>query len=467
MKPTWRGRLMAEPTLEQISAVLPEYEVMLVSILDAMLHRFERNPDYRFFDTKLSTITGLDFPNAADPERDFIGKDSIYGWIQGRGLEALAGHIEWLPKVAWLSPAEREERLRRLRKMLASIFDHLESLRLQNGGKLSFVMTPDGRPLGRSPAGRREEGTPNLAPSTTTDLFYAKGLLAAAHTLGRTDKSQEAVRLFRGVLHHIEDETHLIDQISFDPKNVVAPQPGKRRHGPRMIAIYGCSLLAEKLPADEWLDTGARLIRHVLDRYVNHGQWPGFEAFDMVEAIDPEGNPWRDHGTVLCDPGHVLEFVGLATRLLLLLQLKARPSPADTELLARARREFPKIFLQGYRHGLNREVGGICKAYDLIARAPLNHDMPWWSLPETLRAGAELLVLCPNGADQAEIIQVLARSSNAFFQNYINPACHLMAYQTLDANGKPIAVIPATPDADPGYHTGLSIIDFIANVRRG
>lgn len=466
MKPTWRGTLIVEPTFEQISAVLPEYEVMLMSILDAMLNRFERNPGYRFFDTKLSTITGLDFAKAADPERDFIGEDSIYGWIQGRGLEALAGHIEWLPKVAWLSPAEREDRMHRLRKMLASICDHLESLRLQNGGKLSFVMTPDGRPLERRPDGRRKHGAPDLATSTTTDLFYAKGLLAAAHTLGRTEKSHEAVRLFREVLHRIESETHLIDQISFDPKNVVAPQPGKRRHGPRMIAIYGCSVLAEKLAADEWLDTGARLIRHVLDRHVNHGQWPELKPFDMVEAIDPAGNPWRDHGTVLCDPGHVLEFVGLATRLLLLLQLRGQPSPADAELLARARAEFPKIFLQGYRHGFNREVGGICKAYDLTARAPLNRDMPWWSLPETLRAGAGLLVMDPDSADRAEILQVIACSSNAFFKNYVNPACHLMAYQTIDANGKPVAVIPATPDADPGYHSGLSIIDFIANVRR-
>ena len=467
MKPNWRGTLIVEPTLEQISAVQPEYEAMLLSILDALLHRFERNPGYRFLDTKLSTITGLDFPSATDPERDFLGKNSIYGWIQGRGLEALAGHIDWLSRVSWLSPAECDDRQHRLKTMLASIVDQLESLRLQNEGKLAFVMSPDGRPLGRSPDGRREPGARDFVTSTTTDLFYAKGLLAAANTLGRVDQTQEAVRLFREVLLHIENETHLIDQISFDPKNVVAPQPGKRRHGPRMIAIYGCSLLADKLPSDEWLDAGARLIRHVLDRHVNHSQWPGFEPFDFVEALDPEGNPWRDHGTVLCDPGHVLEFVGLATRLLLLLQSKARPIPADAELLARARAEFPKIFLQGHRLGLNQEVGGICKAYDLVARAPLNRDMPWWSLPETLRAGAGLLVLDPTSADRAEILQVMAGSSNAFFKNYVNQACHLMAYQTLDTNGKPIAVIPATPDADPGYHTGLSIIDFIANVRRG
>jgi hypothetical protein len=38
-----------------------------------------------------------------------------------------------------------------------------------------------------------------------------------------------------------------------------------------------------------------------------------------------------------------------------------------------------------------------------------------------------------------------------------------MAVQTLDKNGQPVDIIPATPDADPGYHTGLSIIDFLNN----
>jgi hypothetical protein len=38
---------------------------------------------------------------------------------------------------------------------------------------------------------------------------------------------------------------------------------------------------------------------------------------------------------------------------------------------------------------------------------------------------------------------------------------HLMAYQTLDRDGHPIDVTPGMPDADPGYHTGMSLIDAI------
>ncbi len=36
-----------------------------------------------------------------------------------------------------------------------------------------------------------------------------------------------------------------------------------------------------------------------------------------------------------------------------------------------------------------------------------------------------------------------------------------MAIQTLRPDGNPSRTIPATPDADPGYHTGLSLLDCI------
>ena len=36
-----------------------------------------------------------------------------------------------------------------------------------------------------------------------------------------------------------------------------------------------------------------------------------------------------------------------------------------------------------------------------------------------------------------------------------------MAYQTVALDGNPVDIIPATPDADPGYHTGLSLIDML------
>jgi mannose/cellobiose epimerase-like protein (N-acyl-D-glucosamine 2-epimerase family) len=127
---------------------------------------------------------------------------------------------------------------------------------------------------------------------------------------------------------------------------------------------------------------------------------------------------------------------------------------------------LPKVFLRNFQNGWNDRAGGICKSFDLVARKPINSDLPWWELPETMRAAAELLVLFPKTDSRAEILDVLVRCSNAFLGHYVRTDLHLMAWQTRDAQGKPVDAIPGTPDADPGYHTGLSIIDMLACIGR-
>ena len=54
---------------------------------------------------------------------------------------------------------------------------------------------------------------------------------------------------------------------------------------------------------------------------------------------------------------------------------------------------------------------------------------------------------------------VWRKAHKAFFANYWrgSPA---IAYQTRDRNG-PVDFVPATPDLDPGYHTGLSFLGGI------
>ena len=51
---------------------------------------------------------------------------------------------------------------------------------------------------------------------------------------------------------------------------------------------------------------------------------------------------------------------------------------------------------------------------------------------------------------------------NAFIQGSLNEKAALLAFQTRSGvDGTPLDYVPATPDADPGYHTGLAIIDFL------
>jgi mannose/cellobiose epimerase-like protein (N-acyl-D-glucosamine 2-epimerase family) len=220
------------------------------------------------------------------------------------------------------------------------------------------------------------------------------------------------------------------------------------------------------LGGSEWLELGEGLVRHVMNRHINLGQHDLGSAgrphlFDFCEAVDVRGQPWLDDGRVISDPGHACEFIGLAGKFLLQLNAAGGKTASQEQLLCDAREIFPQVLLANFQNGHNPSIGGICKTFDLLARRPINADMPWWNLPETLRAAAQLLVLCP-GVQTAAILGGIAACSNGFMRHFVNPAVHLMAYQTVNPLGRPVDVIPATPDADPGYHTGLSIIDYLA-----
>jgi hypothetical protein len=94
----------------------------------------------------------------------------------------------------------------------------------------------------------------------------------------------------------------------------------------------------------------------------------------------------------------------------------------------------------------------------------VNDDMPWWPLPETMRAAALLLRLAPDHPRRGEIVAAAADCARALFGPFRSPVSGLFL-QTRDARGEPSLAVPATPDADPGYHTGLCLIDFITNIQ--
>jgi len=460
MQSVWNPVLITEPTDDAIRAARVSHETMLISVLDTILERHERDPGYPFIDTKLNLITGEDFAPGADPARDVKSKRVVYGWIQGRGLEALAGHAEWLPACSVLSKMETRDRSERLRRMISGVLETMEALRGRNHGRVTFMMTPEGQPLGLSDDGTLESIELDPAVRTFGDLFYSKGLYAAARALGLEAKTAEAEAYFRDVVTRIEAGGFVTDQISFDPKNKVRPVPGRSRQGPYMIGLFGISLVAGATGSAEWLDRGGRFIRRILDHHVVHDRHSGLEPFDFIEAIDEAGRPWMDDGVILCDPGHALECVGAIARFLTVVR-KLGAAEIPNSLLDECRRVLPNVLVHVFRLAWNPTAGGICKTYDLAGRRPHNDDMPWWNLPETIRSAALLLRLFPDMANAVDVRQVLADCSNAFLGRYVNPAVHLMAYQTRNARGEPIDVIPATPDADPGYHTGLAIIDFL------
>ncbi|MCK5845267.1 MAG: AGE family epimerase/isomerase, partial [Victivallales bacterium] len=396
-------------------------------------------------------------------EFDFKSKDVLFSWIQGRGLEALVGHYRWLERSPLLTGTEKEHTLKRIKTMTEIVLSNMESLRSLNGGRLPFMMTTKGRPLSVATDGRREDLStpPSNAPANFSDLFYAKGLAAAGSLLDDSTAISESKSLLRLALRDIENNEFRSDQISFDPKNKPSVNPAKRQQGPGMIAIGALALFTEIFNEEEWVITGKRFCEHILNKHVSCGQWDGVQLNTLVEAIDESGNPWKENdGGIVCDPGHSNEFVGLSAK----LAITAFNAGFDMPFGDETPRILLNVLTTAFKNGWNDNIGGICKTYDARTGTHINSDMPWWPLPETIRAASSLLALPGskfNEDDQSALREIIEECAAALKNNFVNEKVHSMAYQTVSAESVPIATIPATPDADPGYHTGLSLIDYI------
>lgn len=444
--------LPAQASLADVRAVAADYRAMLLTIMEAIADRYEPHPEYRFIDTKLSAITGKDFSDQ-DPVR---GRNAIYGWIQGRGLEAVAGHCRWLRSLGIGADLRC-----RLERMLPEVLENLRRIRMRNRGHLFFLMTADGQPFRLDKRGRPETfELPADFPYGFSDLFTAKGMYAAARYLHDPEMESEALEYCRAVDQAIWDGSFQSDQQTLDSKNPVVPRPGRHPHGPFMIQVGTAALLAEQ-GRPEAVAMGLRLIRHELAFYVNlDGRIPELREHDMWEAIGNDGLPYREDGAVLSDPGHALEFVGLTLKFAAAVRAQGLADGDQAAEIAAIEERMPGLLERNFTNGFCRKPGGITKAFDLISRKHLNTDLPWWNLPETMRSAAYCWRVTKDDADRQMCLNILADCHNAFTR-FVRPGVHLMAVQTRAATGEAVDVIPASADADPGYHTGLSIIDML------
>lgn len=433
-----------------------DFEAMLLATLDAILARYDRNPAYHFIDTKLDLLTGKDF----GPEDAWYKQpDIIFPWIQGRGLEAMAGHLEWVRRTKILTRSEKERRIGKIRRILTEVSTRMEKLRRKNHGRMYFLMTiegdflaigPDGGPVRRD---RIDDG------ANFSDLFYAKGLFAAGAALGDDKLRRRGENYLKRVVRDILAEKFVTDQQVFDPKNPVQAVPGKLLQGPKMIALDGTAIGMKHGDPVYWERRARALLKRIFSRYIALGEVAKpLAKYDFWESVDPTGKPWDDRGKLLADPGHELEFIGLSLKNLLHFT-----SPAGLRDAAKFRKIYGAMLEHYFGIGFAPGPGGIVKSYDLRSRQVVNSDMPWWSLPETIRAAALTSEFTGETARTGEIMR---RCAAAFLNGYVRPELNSMAVQTRNARGEVVPVIPATPDADPGYHTNLSIIDALPALHR-
>ena len=458
--PSYTGYLLPpEPSTTDLRLACTDYATICRANIVAVADRFEQREDCPFIDTKLDLKTGRDF-RADDPIR---GRDAIYGWIQGRGLEALAGHAAWL---AQYDDPESQTLAARLRAIAEPVLVSLRQMRAKNDGHLYFFMRPDGTPFALD-----DDGQPQNIPldadaaSNFSDLFCAKGMIAGARLLADEAALREATDYAQRVSADLWARRFVSDQQPLDPTNPIAHVPGRFDHGPYMINLGTCALNAA-IGDTQAIEEGLRLIDYELAYYANrNGRISDFSDGDFWESIDDKGAPYRDgEGRVLCDPGHSLEFVGLALKFARAMRASGAGRPSQLRVLGQHLTHMPAILRQNFANGFLPGPGGICKAFDLVTRQHLNTDMPWWSLPETIRAAALCWRESADAETQQTCLQIWTACHNAFFAHFIRPEVHLMSIQTRCEDGSVSDSIPATADADPGYHTGLSLLDVIAAV---
>ena len=405
-------------------------------ISESFSFMLERSRNGNYINTKFDVIDGRDYTIADSEDLKFRSQDVVYSWIQGRGAESLACHL----RAGFGEKTQVPDLLKR-------VVENMEKVRLQNNGRMFFMFSPTGEFLNGDLSIRRE---PPAGKANYSDLFYSKGLVAAAAALEDKTLLETSLAYLRKTLDAIQNLEFVTDQQAFDPKNPVTAVPGKILQGPFMIALGGIAFAADLTRDEVFLNYGRSFIERLLEL---HTIYDG-DKVKFFEAVTPENTPYIDSNGQLCDPGHALEFVGLSMKFLLTMEKFNRTE--DREFLKKCRSIYKKFFAWHYATGRQLPAGGIIKSYDLLSDKVINSDMPWWSLPETIRAAALMEKFC--NVDNTQII----RECTAAFKDYfVNPAQHYFAYQTCDKHGNAVRVIPAVPDLDPGYHTNLSLIDVL------
>jgi mannose/cellobiose epimerase-like protein (N-acyl-D-glucosamine 2-epimerase family) len=380
------------------------YVAMNVATLRWMLAR--PRPHGAFLDTKLNPVTLKDY----DVTDGWRGPDWTYGWIQGRGLESLAVHAE-------VFATTDQDLMAALDDAGRGLYAALDKLQTRDGHGY-FRYGPDMRPVCGADDGPLEPQVADGDVFTYSDAFFAKGLIAGAARYAPADLPRQLAALAR-VIEAIEDcRFQMAEKVPLSPLTARA-EPGD--FGPRMILLGAAGLLRRlgRTDATEYAD---RFIDHILSRHLD-------SASGLLRNVA---------GQEACNVGHGIEFVGFA--------LDHLGPDGDPDTI----RTLERVLVASFDRGL---VGpGIRLLVSAATGRPLSPFCPWWPLPETIRA-ASLAYAATGSADAMRIWKV---ADERFLEGYWRGDPPI-AYQCLTPDG-PVDYVPATPDLDPGYHTGLSLL---------
>ncbi len=370
--------------------------------------------DQPLINTKLNSISLHNY-TAIDGLR---GPQFMYGWIQGRGLEAMATQAAFLKNYDL-------DLSRRLDVQAGALYLFLNNLYTKDKAAY-FCYDQAFKPIcSRDPTGL----TPQLREDNLysyADLFVTKGLIAAAHRHAPEDLPAHLLTLSR-IINAIKDGRFIIAES--DQLTELALMDQAADFGPRMIAL-GAAALLHRLNLNEHDNFSGQFIQHILDHHL--------DAPTGLLANEPGGN--------VCNIGHGIEFAGFT--------LEIYRESVSAELATK----LCRIIAHSFHAGFNGT--GLPISINLPSLTPINANCPWWSLSETIRA-ASLGYAVSGDIDLFDIWQA---ADTAFFTHFWRNDPPI-AYQTLTSNG-PVDYVPATADLDPGYHTGLSLLAAIEAAER-
>lgn len=362
-----------------------------------------------FLNSKQNSITLADY----GPADGLRSPAFTYGWIQGRGLEALVTHAAFF---AGPDP----ELVQSLDVVARRLYAVLQGLWARDGHAY-FCYDAALKPVIAAPDGST---APQAQPAdiyTYSDIFVLKGLIAAAARYDRASLDGYLAQL-PALVAAIEGGRFQMDERRELSAEAAAGQPDDL--GPRMI-LLGAAGMLNRIGHGEAADFADRIVAHVLERHLD-------PATNLLRNVPEED---------ACNVGHGIELVGFAFDYL--------PDNADPALV----QTLEAILVASFKAGFRRP--GIRLSVSIETGEPTSPYCPWWSLPETIRSAA----LCYERTSNAQVLDVWRQAHGAFFDTYWRgePA---LAYQTMTDDG-PVDFVPATPDLDPGYHTGLSLLAAI------
>lgn len=416
----WLSRILIREPISRhvLRADLPwAYRAYLEVRIRFLLDRFRRFPDFSGVHTGYSALTGEEFP----PE-DLVS----YSWINGRGAYVFARFAEAFPDY-------RDELLRFAHDVIEVMEPHVEL----NGGRFPFTVNPSetekavDRPF---PTGFRSD----------SDQHACAGFLEYGVRANDSKRLDTAKRMLEECLEAVRENRFLSEPRSL-PRDRIP-------HNPWPLDL--ANEFTKTLQDPAYLDIGEEMAQRLLDYHY----FPEMNAF--VEYVTPQGDAvTEEDGSCVVCPGHVAEFTAFALEFSRLAEEWGRKS----KLQERINEVCPKLLLWNVDNGWNEKHGGMYLRIDAKTCRPLDDNMPWWCLPESMLA----LLLAYERTGSTVFLERYARLNNAYFTRWLNPRTSYGPFQMRDGKtGQPIDVMPACKFQDPEFHSGRSLLACIETMER-